>query len=106
MCETIPLGTRAMFDQGEELFNTAVRLIHYDCKQKLYRICLSEGVYLDVPPSSIKLLPSTRCMLINRKNHNVAGVVHSDLEGNKYKVFLVGSYKLTDVPFSEVVSLE
>lgn len=95
-----------MFDEGGELFNIPVRLIHFDWKKRLYRICLSEGVYLDVPPSTIKLLPSTRCMVVTRKNYNVAGVVHSDLEGNKYKVFLVGSYKLTDVPFNEVVSLE
>lgn len=103
---TSPLGTTASFDEGCQLFNTHVRLLSYDWDSRMYKIQLEQNQFKKVPLSTIKLHPGTRCMLLTAEYYGYCGVVHTDLEDNKYKVFVVGKYIYLDIPYSKVVSLE
>lgn len=102
----VTLGSSAWYDSGCELYNTPVRLLSYDTKSGKYFIQLQDGTFSEAKKEMIKLKESTKCMVVNKKSYNTAGVIHSDTEGRKYKIFLVGSYKIVEVPFEEVVSLE
>lgn len=102
----VTLGSCAWYDSGCELYTTPVRLLNYDVRKGNYLIQLEDGSFTEAKKSMIKLKQSTKCMVVNKKSYNTAGVIHSDTEGRKYKIFLVGSYKIVEVPFEEVVSLE
>lgn len=107
MFESIsPLGGKAFYDPGGELFNIPVRLLYYNWDTRKYSIKMEDGTITEASPKCIKLHPFTKVFILDKDLYGYSAVVDSVVDQGLYRVFILGKCKHSEINFSKVVSME